>query len=303
MMRIGLLGAGSIGARHVAAFREAGAQVAHVASRSRAGADAFATQHAMTACDGLAQLLPLVDAVVIATPTDGHAQQARDCLAAGVPVLCEKPLTRHVDEARALLQFAATTGVPLLPLHVVRWFAPYVAMHTRATRGEIGKVETLALARHGQRPTREGGSWFDDAARAGGVMFDLLIHDMDYARWVCGPVRSVRAQLREQDVAEIAMLHRNGVVTHIDGSWTAPRFRTEAHIFGSAGMLDLDVVAEPNAPDPYVAQARDMLAALTSRQPIRVTAQDGLAAVALAAAALRSAETDGAEIAIPPDID
>jgi predicted dehydrogenase len=151
---------------------------------------------------------------------------------------------------------------------------------------------------------------------------DLMIHDFDYARWVAGEVESVFARSvgsRRPDAPldyGLAILrHRNGALSHVTGAWAypAPTFRTSLEIAGDGGLIECDsaatapielllgpaggavpdvgIPASPLHESPYTTEIKEFYAALAGGGPARVTAEDGLAAVQIALAAIESART------------
>ncbi len=296
-MKIGMLGAGSIGARHVRAFRDAGADVCAVASRSFDGAQAFARTHgAMEAYATLAEMIDAVEVVCVCTPTDLHLAQAIQCFDAGRDVFCEKPLARSSMQARAMAQAAAATGRQLFPMHVLRWFQHYADAQARAARREFGTLKTLSLERRGTRPTSPTGSWFEDESRSGGVLMDLLIHDIDYALWLAGPAHEVRANYTDPLTIELAIKHTNGVLSQLSGSWRATHFATNAAVFGETGSHLFDSSMSDEV-DPYLGQAAELMHCQQTRSSARVSTEDAIAALVVVEAAVASVVGGGKPVA------
>ena len=117
-MNIGILGAGNIAgsmARTICGMAAQGRPVTlyAVASRSQEKADTFAKAYGIPRAYGsYAAMLndPLVKLVYIATPHSHHAEQIRQCVAAGKPVLCEKSFTANAKQAEEVLQEAKAAG-------------------------------------------------------------------------------------------------------------------------------------------------------------------------------------------------
>ena len=153
-------------------------------------------------------------------------------------------------------------------------------------------------------------------------MFDLMIHDFDYARWVAGEVESVFAKNITNsypdapiDYGLVILRHRDGAISHIEGSWAypPPLFRTKLEIAGSDGWLrtdsdkdaavglflrqeeaevpDVPIPGSPLSENPYITQIKAFYNALAYDAAVPVTAADGLAAVQIALAAIESAQT------------
>lgn len=316
-LRIGLLGAGGIAGVHLPAWLSLGAEVAVY---SHAGAaELVARCRGGVAVETLDELLSGCDAVDIATSTPSHAELALAALAAGRPVVCEKPLARTSVDAERVVEAFETAGLPLLPGHVVRFFGEYAAMHDAVLAGAIGEVAVQRFTRTGAAPTA---TWFHDDAQSGGIVLDQCLHDLDFARWNAGEVAVAYAQ--ESAVggvrsAQILLTHVAGALSLVHGTWARPgtMFRTSFDIAGTAGVLthdsadqatlrtDLgDVPASsegrgllPAMPgeSPFAAELGEFMTALRGGPPPRVSARDGLAAIRIAEAAQRSLDSGRAE--------
>lgn len=320
-LRVGIIGTGGISRVHAPGWIAAGVELhAH----SAAGAEEFAAAFGARVHPTLDALLEAVDAVDICTPTDTHADIVRAALAAGRHVVCEKPLTLDPSDARDLAARARAAGLHLLPAHVVRYFPQYVAAQRALADGAIGTPAVLRFERTGTMPAQP---WFADEARSGGIVMDQMIHDLDQALWLAGPVTSVNAVQsarmsagREVRTAHVQLAHASGAISHCRGLWgpVGTRFRTTFSLAGDAGRLDhdstentgirFDEVAAASRtagdgflpdvtgmPDPYTAEILELADVIRGRRPrARVDAEDGVRAVEVAAAAresLRSGRT------------
>lgn len=313
-LAVGIVGAGAVAHHHIVAWQSLGATVLiHAPPRGRDVANRYRVEFR----NDLTDLLQAVDVVDVCTPTDTHLSIALAAIDAGRSVMCEKPLARHPAEARQMVQAAESAGVHLFPAHVVRYFPAYQTIAQTVRSGTIGTVQSLRLSRTGASPAMAE-SWLSDVRRSGGLM-DLMIHDLDAARWLAGDVETVVAsqepatrngRLPQIVTAQVALTHRSGALSQIHATWSAPGipFRTTIEVWGTTGSLRHDsstgdgVLADLGEPrgslvlptsesDPYRAQAADFVTSLTGASAPRVTAQDGIAAVELIAAALDSIET------------
>ena len=308
LFRVGVLGAGGMAQEHLAAWRELGADLRVFSPRT---GPELAARFEIQAAGSVSELLAGADVVDICTPTTTHLELGRAAVVAGVPIICEKPLARTASDAAMLAGEAEQAGVPLFPAHVVRYFPAYASAHHAVTAGELGAVTGAEFSRVGTFPG--SGTWFASRAASGGVIMDLLIHDLDQARWLVGEISSVAAELDPLPVgdqvpegvsARITLRHDSGAVSVVRGRWGPPGtpFRTTFRLDGERGELDHDSLpgaadAErgwiPAAQDgfsPYLAQLRELTVAIREGRPARVSAADGVAAVALAEAALTAAD-------------
>jgi predicted dehydrogenase len=127
------------------------------------------------------------DACIIAVHTNLHFEMAKLAFEAGCHVFLEKPFTLNVEEGQALINLARVKNKILMIGHVVRFMPAYQKLKNWIDTGEFGKLEFLSLSRFSGVPA--WGQWKDrqkDFGSSGGALFDLVIHDIDFAQWVCG---------------------------------------------------------------------------------------------------------------------
>src|SRR2546428_1418158 len=129
-IRVGVIGVGSLGQHHARVVAElARARLVGVADVDRARAAAIAGRHGCRAVTDYHELLTDVDAVSVVTPTLLHHAIARTCLAAGLHVLVEKPMTTTVAEARDLMAAASDRCDTLQVPRITRFNAAFRATH------------------------------------------------------------------------------------------------------------------------------------------------------------------------------
>jgi predicted dehydrogenase len=322
-MRIGIAGTGFMGATHAAGWAETGAEIAGFAAETPAEAEPLARAYGAEVYPALADLIADVDVVDACTPTHLHHRMVLQAAAAGKHVVCEKPLARHLPEAQEMVRACREAGVRLLVAHVVRYFPEYALAQEQVAAGAIGRPGVLRLTRGSYRPKKPVGNWFLDEAKSGGILMDLMIHDFDYARWLAGEVETVFARKvtaadpeAPVDYGLAILRHRSGALTHVAGAWAYPPpvFRTGLEIAGDRGLIQFDsdvtapitsllrhdgdddapdvaLPASPTSESPYTAQIKEFYQALLSGSPARVSAEDGLAAVQIAVAAMESVAT------------
>jgi len=210
-MRFGVIGLGFMGRAHLATLAaHPGAAVAAVhdvepdrlagelmpgGGNLDTGAAAW-DPSAVRRCTHLADLLDdgAIDAVVVATPTDRHADIACAALSAGKHVFCEKPMALTVADCDRMLSAAASGGRVLMIGHCLRFWGEYAAAADLVGSGRFGAVRSVRLWRRGGLPDFGARNWFADVNRSGGVVMDLHVHDADYALLLLGVPRSVRAR-------------------------------------------------------------------------------------------------------------
>ncbi len=135
------------------------------------------------------------DACIIAVHTDLHYELAKLALEAGIHVFLEKPFSLDVNEGSQLIALAHERSKILMIGHVVRFMPAYRTLKKWIDSGEFGNLEFLSLSRFSGIPS--WGQWKEKQeafGSSGGALFDLLIHDIDFAQWACGIPDIVNAQ-------------------------------------------------------------------------------------------------------------
>lgn len=135
----------------------------------------------------LAGLEPAVEAALIVSPDDTHAEIAIDLLHAGIAVYLEKPLATLLSEADAVLQAAHESGTPLYVGHNMRHMSVVRLMREIIERGEIGEVKAI-WCRHfvGNGGDYYFKDWHADRKRSMGLLLQKGAHDIDIIHWLAG---------------------------------------------------------------------------------------------------------------------
>ncbi len=319
MLRFGVLGAGRIGNVHARTLRDSGrAQVAYVADAMADAANALAAQvGAKTGSVDDVIAASDVDAILIATPTDTHADLIEKAARAGKMILCEKPVSLSVDRIEACLKVVDEAGVPLMIGFHRRYDPNYSALEKRLRAGEIGDIEIVTIICRDPAPPPV--SYIE---RSGGLYRDMMIHDFDMARFLLGEdpitVHALGASLVDPaigkagdiDTAVVHMQTASGkmcVITNSRRATYGHDQRIEVH--GSRGMLragnihlttleraDSAGFTEDLIPfsfieryaDAYRIEINAFLTAIENGEAPRASGRDGLMAQKLADAAAES---------------
>jgi len=176
---VGIIGAGVMGAEHahILASEVAGARVVAVADADP-GRARMAAYSAKTMTDGEALIdEPDVDAVLIASPDATHHRLVLAAIAAGKPVLCEKPLATSTAECLEIVEAEIRSGRSLVQTGFMRRFDPtYREMKTAIDGRSLGGVRVL----HCQHRNAAAPSWFTGAM----AITNSLVHELDICRWL-----------------------------------------------------------------------------------------------------------------------
>lgn len=184
-----------------------------------------------------------VDVALIALPTGLHRAGVEAAAKHGKHVFCEKPIARTNEDAMAMTQACADAGVMFMVGHVVRFFSEYMRAKEEIDSGALGDVSIVRGSRLNP-PVMERSPWFADVEKSGGVVLDLMIHEIDTFRWMFGEVERLYAHglsftdwHTKRDHAIASLRFRSGVIAHCEASWAHSAFRTSLEIAGSKGLL------------------------------------------------------------------
>lgn len=178
---VGVIGAGVMGSDHARLIRSeiSGARLVAVADAD-AGRAASAAEGAWTTTDPF-ELIARddVEAVIIASPDAAHADQVLACIAAGKPVLCEKPLSPDVAECAKIVAAEKASGLFLVTLGFMRRFDPaYREIRAALKSGELGPLRVL----HNVHRNQFVPHWFTDDM----AVMSSFVHEIDITRWLLG---------------------------------------------------------------------------------------------------------------------
>ncbi|MEV4422557.1 Gfo/Idh/MocA family oxidoreductase [Patulibacter sp. NPDC049589] len=262
------------------------------------------------------------DLAIVAVPTEEHLAAALELVAAGVHVLVEKPLAETPELARQLIDAVRAAGVHGAVGHVERCNPALIELRRRTLGGQLGQVFHVATERLGPFPAR---------IRDVGVVKDLATHDLDLVGWLGGGgVVTLSAQTQHrmnrphEDLVNVVGRLEGGTTFTTMVDWLSPTKVRQTRVLGEKGMLvadtltaDLTFYANGEVTSEWdsmrslrgVSEGDVTRYALSRREPLLVelegfvalvrgeddpqvvTLEEGLAAVDLADAVLRSAQS------------
>ncbi|WFR96818.1 inositol 2-dehydrogenase [Rhizobium tumorigenes] len=318
-VRFGLLGAGRIGKVHAKAVSANGdAILVAVADPFAAAANAIASAYGceVRTIDAIESSAD-IDAVVICTPTDTHADLIERFARAGKAVFCEKPIDLDTARVEACIDVVAKTKGKLMVGFNRRFDPHFMAVRKAIDDGKIGDVEMVTIT------SRDPGAPpVDYIKRSGGIFRDMTIHDFDMARFLLGEepvsVSATAAVLIDKaigvagdyDSVSVLLQTASGKQAMISNSRRATYgYDQRIEIHGSKGM----VAAENQRPfsievangdgytrpplhdffmtrytEAYANEIAAFISAVEQGTDISPSGADGLAALKLADAAVRS---------------
>lgn len=251
-LTVGLLGAGMIAGVHAHAYRDSpGVRLVAVADPVPGKAERIAEQHGARVVADLDALLGLgVDVVDICTPPTAHADATIAALEAGRHVLCEKPVTRTMDEARRVLAAAEAAEGILSIGQVARYGPDHRLARDLVAAGEIGDLRMITHSTTTSLPGWSEAGWLADPASSGGPLLDQAVHSFDYAGWVIGsPAVRVHCMAADSGAGPhtytlATVRYANGAIAHVECSWAHPAsrgFKLRAELVGTEGRLAWDL--------------------------------------------------------------
>ncbi|UGT52722.1 Gfo/Idh/MocA family oxidoreductase [Nocardia asteroides] len=180
-----------------------------------------------------------VDLAVIATPNSTHAPLALQALAAGLPVVIDKPFAVRAADAEEVVEAAERADLPLTVFQNRRWDNDFLTLRGLLEEGKLGEVRRFESRFERWRPELKGG-WREQDEPGAGIMFDLGSHLVDQALTLFGPVTEVYAELDRRrpgaaadDDAFIALTHASGTRSHLWMSAVAPQLGPRMRVLGS----------------------------------------------------------------------
>jgi predicted dehydrogenase len=180
-----------------------------------------------------------IDAVDICLPTHLHYATALAALRAGKHVLVEKPISLDGARADELVREAAAANRVLMAAHVLRFLPQYRTVAGELSSDAHGAVRSASFRRRCAAPVWS--KWLGDSDKSGGGVFDLLIHDIDYALMVFGAPEAISATGYEDlplgiDVIHATLHYPSDLAVTITGGW----FHKEAYPFSMEFMVVTD---------------------------------------------------------------
>lgn len=327
-VRFAVLGAGRIGQVHADAIAAVpGAVLTAVADAVAAAAQSVADMHGcdIRSIDDIEGASD-IDAVVICTPTDTHADLIERFVKVGKAVFCEKPVDLSVARVQACIKVVDRVGGKLMVGFQRRFDPDFRALKAAIDDGKIGDVEMVTLT--SRDPAAPPISYIE---RSGGIFRDMTIHDFDVARWLLGeePVSVMAAasvltdpaigKVGDFDSANVILTTASGKQATISNTRRATYgYDQRIEVHGSEGsvtaenhrqarieLANADGYTRPPLLDffmkryaaAYAAEIAAFVAALADGSPMPTTGQDGLRALALAEAAVRSV-AEGRAVAV-----
>ncbi|MCK4763601.1 MAG: Gfo/Idh/MocA family oxidoreductase [Candidatus Aminicenantes bacterium] len=237
-MKIAVIGAGSMGKNHIRVLRNIPCVDEIVVSdinpeTQTAAVNRFALRKTYAHhLEMLEKEEP--DGVIVATPPHSHKGIVLDIIAAGIPVLVEKPIAGNIKDAEEMIAAADRSGVLLTVGHIERFNPVVTKIKEFIDDGFIDNIYLVNTHRIGPFPKRLLGN-------VEGVLIDLAVHDFDIINYLVGKIQSIQSQIIRSGKQEIYVKTLMDLETDIKASsefsWISPRMVRCIEIYCEKGMF------------------------------------------------------------------
>lgn len=247
MVRFALFGAGFIGQVHganIAAHPRAELRYVCDVNEAAAGKLAERCGAAVAASPAAIWEAGDVDAVLIASSTNTHAELLSGAIAAGKPAYCEKPIDLDIGRVRGVARAASRSGLPILIGFSRRFDANHLGVREAIATGAVGQIEMMHLSARDPQPPP-----LSYIAVSGGQFRDQTIHFFDLACWLAGEaavevyatgaalIDPAIGEAGDTDTSMLILKMSSGALCHIDNSRRcAYGYDERIEVFGSKGM-------------------------------------------------------------------
>lgn len=247
MVTLAQFGAGRIGKIHAANIqRNPRAALKYVVDVDRKAAEALAATSGASVADVDRVFADgAVDGIIVASPTDTHKPLVEAACRAGKAVFCEKPVDLDSARVREVVKAVEKSGVLFFVAFNRRFDPSFSALHQALRAGRIGKVEQVIIT--SRDPGPPPASYIKVS---GGLFRDMMIHDLDMARWLLAEeptevyavgsclVDPAIGKLGDVDTAAVTLKTASGAICQITNSRRAVYgYDQRIEVFGAAGML------------------------------------------------------------------
>ena len=326
MLKVGVIGLGSMGKNHARVCSEIeGIKLSGVSDINKDVSKNIASRLRTKSYSDYKELISIIDAAIVATPTKTHYDIALDLLNNGKHVLVEKPICDTIKKASSLLNHSEDQDLVLAVGHIERHNPAVRFVKDNLEAKKFGELITIISKRVSNFPGR---------IRDVGVIFDFGVHDIDVMRYLSGEVVSVYAKagkfidnIEYEDHANIVLNFENGITGVIEVNWLTPikirklfltcsksfveaDYISQSLTISSSSFKDIDEMNLYNVriqnninkvsiekKEPLKNEIEDFISAINNHNKPLVTGKDGLMALKIAEASTKS-YLEGREIGI-----
>ncbi|BDD08108.1 inositol 2-dehydrogenase [Fulvitalea axinellae] len=322
-LTVGIAGVGRIGKIHLENLARKFSQVTvkTAVDAMEAGREYARSLGVENVTDNIDDLIndPEIDAVIVCSPTDTHAEYTMAAARAGKHVFCEKPLDLSLDTVKEVLAVVEEAGVKLMIGFNRRFDGNFMKIRELVEAGKVGEPHILKITSRDPGPPP-----VSYVKVSGGMFMDMTIHDFDMARFIVGSeVKEVYAtagcmvdpeigEAGDVDTALVTLTFENGAMGVIDNSRKAVYgYDQRVEVFGTEGMANTDNNHYDNHRfygagginaalplnffmdryiDAYYNEMEAFVTALEKGEDMPVSGKDGIMSMAIGLAAKKSVE-------------
>jgi UDP-N-acetylglucosamine 3-dehydrogenase len=300
---VAVIGTGFWGKNHARVYKElASTELVAICDVNAERAKSIANQFGAKAYTSSARMLKNeeIEAVSVCTWSTNLAQEALKALKAGKHVLVEKPMATNTKQAEKLLETAEKNDLHLTVGFLMRFIPGLQHIREAVENKKIGELVCVAAKRVSQWPERIGDV---------GVVKDMAIHDIDVMRYISNEdpiaVYAKAGSMRHrkfEDYAQIMLTYKDGKSAFIESNWLTPYKTRTLTVTGSDAIMRLDYITQelwieepkenlqPRYPwqEPLKLELQHFADCISEKKKPLITGADGLKALQIAEAALRS---------------
>lgn len=314
-IKVGIIGMGRIGKIHLENLctKIEGVEVCAVVNPSKRGQE-YASKFGVETISNNPDFIfenSAIDAVLICSPSDTHADYAIRAATAKKAIFCEKPIDMSLQRAKEVVAKVKEYAVPMMVAFNRRFDPDFAKVRTEVLNGKIGNVQSLHIISRDPGPPA-----IDYIKQSGGLFKDMTIHDFDMVRFIMGsePIKVFATgsclvdpeigKVGDIDTAMILLCFENGATAVIENSRKAVYgYDQRLEIFGSKGVLKIQNPLMTNVAGSdengthsdvnlnffidryqtsYLIEMQAFIDALIHKKPMAVDGLDGIKALALA---------------------
>lgn len=241
MIKVGVIGVGMMGKNHVRVYSELNdCELVGVYDINKKTAKEVSERFGVSWFIDIKKLLPEVDCVSVAVPTEFHHRVVMECLKNDKDILCEKPIALTIREAKEMVDEAKSRNLILAVDHIERYSPPAQKLKEYVNRKKLGKIQKIISYRLGKYPYR-----IIDV----GVVEDMIIHDLDVSRFLVG--EDINAEITDRieecfwrdsqvDYAHVVVEFENGIKAYFNANWLVDKKLRCTIVKGTRGIGILD---------------------------------------------------------------
>jgi len=317
-IKVGIIGMGRIGKIHLANLNTKikDVEVVTVVNPSKKGQEFASKFGVKNVSDDISIILnnTEIDAVLICSPSDTHAEYALQLAEAGKAIFCEKPIDMSLEKAKEVVARLKENKVPMMVAFNRRFDPDFAKVKSEVVNGKIGNIQSLHIISRDPAPPP-----IEYIKQSGGLFKDMTIHDLDMARFIMGcDVTEVFAtgscmvdpaigEVGDIDTATLLLRFENGATAVIENSRKSVYgYDQRLEVFGSKGMLQIKNPLMTNVAGSdvkgshsdvnlnffidryeasYLNEIHSFIEALTNNKKMPVDGEDGIKSIVLADAA------------------